>query len=446
MDEYTKAAVERHERAIKKLKKKIATAQALHKSMPGKTVKQRKERDNVKYSMELELQNKASSLKTAPMNWYIMKAYAESGLPRIADVAKEYIENNDEPIDKSKKTTAKKATTPKKTEYQKHYDIIQQIRIDGKSSFKGYEKLKKDLASGKFSDEILQLYVDRGTVELHDISYDRLSKYKDGVLIPKKEEKKIIRKKRTGQPPLLKRLEAKKKNFSSAEAKLTHYYKKLRKEELAKAKKMYPSKPNLVKSHMDSFDEVYGPEGSRWSKNVKKLATAERQIKKLRRLYIAFWKMGFDEKMLLHQFRVHEMEDHPKARSKSQTWGEERIPRNKIINEVSEILQEIREDENLDKLIESIESIEVLNEETLSSVLLDDEDTKDVYIKLRTSLVTTIYKIYQIYNKNLFAYDGGIVDWLGRSDDKIYKLKGGTRAKLTKNLFDDYIFDTYTPF
>ena len=174
--------------------------------------------------------------------------------------------------------------------------------------------------------------------------------------------------------------------------------------------------------------------------------SAEKKIKKLRKIYIAFWKMGFDEKMLLHQFRVHEMEDHPKARSKSQTWGEERIPRNKIINEVSEILQEIREDENLDKLIESIESIEVLNEETLSSVLLDDEDTKDVYIKLRTSLVTTIYKIYQIYNKNLFAYDGGIVDWLGRSDDKIYKLKGGTRAKLAHDLFDDYIFDQGTPF
>ena len=116
------------------------------------------------------------------------------------------------------------------TEYQKHYDIIQQIRIDGKSSVKGYAKLKKDLASGKFSDEILQLYVDRGAAELHDIAYDRLSKYKDGVLIPKKKEKKIIRKKRTGQPPLLKRLEGKKKNFGSADAKLTHYYKKLRKE------------------------------------------------------------------------------------------------------------------------------------------------------------------------------------------------------------------------
>ena len=445
MDEYTKAAVERHERAIKQLKKKIATSQALHKSMPGKTLKQRKERDNVKYSMELELQNKASSLKLAPMNWYIMKAYAEAGLPYISDVAKEYIENNDEPIDKSKKTTAKKAATPKKTEYQKHYDIIQQIRSAGKSSFKGYEKLEKDLASGKFSDEILQLYVDRGTVELHDISYDRLSKYKDGVLIPKKEEKKIIRKKRTGQPPLLKRLEAKKKNFSSAEAKLTHYYKKKRKEILAKVKKSYAGKPDRIKLEMDGFDEVYGPESRDWSKNVKKLATAERQIKKLRRLYIAFWKMGFDEKMLLHQFRVHEMEGHPRARSRSQTW-EERIPRNKLINEVSEILQEIREGENLEKFVESIESIEVLNEEKLSSIILNDEDTKEAYIKLRTSLVTTLYKIWQIYNKNLRGYDGGIVDWLDRPDDKIYKLKGGTRAKLAHDLFDDYIFDQGTPF
>ena len=449
MDEYTKTAVARHERLIKQLKKKIARAQALHKSMPGKTVKQRKERDNVKYSMELELQNKASSLKTAPMNWYIMKAYAESGLPRIADVAKEYIENNDEPIDKSKKET-----TPKKTEYQKHYDIIQQIRIDGKSSFKGYEKLEKDLASGKFSDEILQLYKDRDTSGLGNIASDRLSKYKDGVLIPKKEEKKIIRKKRTGQPTLLKRLEAKKKSFSSAEAKLTHYYKKRRKEELAKAKKMYPSKPNLVKDQMDSFDDSYGPKGSRWSKNVKKLATAERQIKKLRRLYIAFWKMGFDEKMLLHQFRVHEMEDHPKARYHGNSQeaiykrlGEEEIiPRNKLINEMSEILQEIREGENLEKFIESIESIEVLNEEKLSSIMLDDENTKEAYIKLRTSLVETLFKIYQIYRKNLASYDGGMVDWLGRSDDKIYKLKDRTIVKLTYQLFDDYIFDKYTPF
>ena len=339
------------------------------------------------------------------------------------------------------------------SEYQKHYDIIQQIRSDGKSSFKGYEKLKKDLASGKFSDEILQLYADRDSSGLDDIAADRLSKYKDGVLISKKKEKKIIRKKRTGQPPLLKRLEAKKKNFSSAEAKLTHYYKKLRKERLAKVKKMYTGKPDIIKVEMDDFDETYGPKGSDWSKNVKKLATAERQIKKLRRLYIAFWKMGFDEKMLLHQFRVWEMEDHPKARHHGNSYDyhyakvrEERIPRNKIINEVSEILQEIRGDENLDNLIESIECIEVLNEEKLSSIILDDEDTKEAYIKLRTSLLTTLYKIYQIYNKNLGGYDGAIVDWLGRADDKIYKLKGGARAKRASYLFDDYIFDHATPF
>lgn len=340
------------------------------------------------------------------------------------------------------------------SEYQKHYDIIQQIRLGGKSSFKGYEKLKKDLASGKFSDEILQLYVDRDSSGLYQIASDRLSKYKDGVLIPKKKEKKIIRKKRTGKPPLLTKLEAKKKNFGSADAKLTHYYKKLRKERLAKVKKMYPSKPDLVKIEMDYFDEDYGPKGSKWSKRVKKLATAERQIKKLRRLYIAFWKMGFDEKMLLHQFRVYEMEGHPRAQFHGNSQEaiykrlgeEERISRNKIINEMSEILQEIREGENLEKFVESIESIEALNEEKLSSIIFDDEDTKEVYIKLRTSLLTTLYKIYQIYSKNLGAYDGAVVDWLGRPDDKIYKLKGGTRAQLTHDLFDDFIFDQGTPF
>ena len=260
--------------------------------------------------------------------------------------------------------------------------------------------------------------------------------------------------KRTGQPPLLKRLEAKKKNFGSADAKLTHYYKKLRKLKLEKAEKMYPSKPNLVKIEMDYFDEDYGPEGSNWSKNVKKLATAERQIKKLRKIYIALWKMGFDEKMLLHQFRIYEMEGHPKAQHHGNSYDaiykrlgeEEIIPRNKLINEMSEILQEIREGENLEKFVESIESIEVLNEEKLSSIILNDEDTKEAYIKLRTSLVKTLYKIYQIYSKNLGQYDGAIVDWLGRSDDKIYKLKGGTRAKLARYLFDDYIFDQYTPF
>jgi len=378
-----KSQASRHKREnIKRLKKKISDSEKLVKSMPSKTMKQRQARDAEKNKMNSYLMDQASMMKTIPYNWYIMKAYAEAGLPYISDVAKDYIENNDEndqPIDKTKKVA-----TPKKT-------------------------------------------VKKTTVR-------------------KKKAK-------TGTPPLLKRLEAKKKSFSSAEAKLTHYYKKLRKEELAKAKKMYPSKPNLVKSHMDSFEESYGPEGSGWSKNVKKLATAERQIKKLRRLYIAFWKMGFDEKMLLHQFRVYEMEDHPKARHHGNSQeaiykrlGEEEIiPRNKLINEMSEILQEIREGENLEKFIESIESIEVLNEEKLSSIMLDDEDTKEAYIKLRTSLVTTLYKIYQIYRKNLSSYDGGIVDWLGRPDDKIWRVNKSP-VKLTYQLFDDYIFDKYTPF
>ena len=370
-----KSQASRHKREnIKRLKKKISDSEKLVKSMPSKTMKQRQARDAEKNKMNSYLMDQASMMKTIPYNWYIMKAYAEAGLPYISDVAKDYVENNDEndqPIDKTKKKTVRKTTAKKK-------------------------------------------------------------------------------KARTGTPPLLKKLEAKKKNFGSADAKLTHYYKKLRKEELAKVKKMYPSKPNLVKITMDDFDEVYGPEGSDWSKNVKKLATAERQIKKLRRLYIAFWKMGFDEKMLLHQFRVHEMEGHPRARfhgnSYDHHYREERISRNKIINEMSEILQEIREDQNLENFVESIESIEVLNEEKLSSIILDDEDTKEAYIKLRTSLLTTLYKIYQIYSKNLGAYDGGIVDWLGRPDDKIYKLKGGVRAKLTHDLFDDFIFDQGTPF
>ena len=447
MDEYTKAAVERHERAIKQLKKKIATAQALHKSMPGKTVKQRRERDNVKYKMESELQDKASSLKLAPMNWYIMKAYAESGLPKIADVAKEYIENNDEPSDKSKKTTAKK------TELEKHKEFLdgEESEYNKKGFFrwqranpKEYDKITKDLESGAYSDEVLQYYVDNAHDEWHYIAKARLKKYKDGVLIPPLKFKDP---KRTGQPPLLKRLESKKLKLSSAEAKLTHYYKKRRKETLEKVKKNYPNKPDRIKLEMDYFDEDYGPKGRNWSKRVKKLATAEKKIKKLRKLYIAFWKLGFDEKMLLHQFRVWEFEGHPRGRSRSQTW-EEIIPRNKLINEMSEILQEIREDENLDRVIKSIEKIEnfkFLNEEKLSSVLLDDPETKDSYIKLRNSLMKTLFDIYQIYSKNLRSYDGGIVDWLDRPDDKIYK-KGGVISKQTKDLFDDYIFDQGTSF
>jgi len=373
-----KSQASRHKREnIKRLKKKISDSEKLVKSMPSKTMKQRQARDAEKNKMNSYLMDQASMMKTIPYNWYIMKAYAEAGLPYISDVAKDYVENNDEndqPIDKTKKKTVRKTTAKKK-------------------------------------------------------------------------------KARTGTPPLLKKLEAKKKNFGSADAKLTHYYKKLRKEQLAKTKKMYPSKPNLVKITMDDFDEVYGPEGSKWSKRVKKLATAERQIKKLRRLYIAFWKMGFDEKMLLHQFRIYEMEDHPRARFHGNSQEaiykrlgeEERIPRNKLINEMSEILQEIREGENLEKFVESIEYIEVLNEEKLSSIILDDEDSKEAYIKLRTSLLTTLYKIYQIYNKNLASYDGGIVDWLGRPDDKIWRINKSP-VQNTSQLFDDYIFDQSTPF
>ena len=150
----------------------------------------------------------------------------------------------------------------------------------------------------------------------------------------------------------------------------------------------------------------------------------------------------------MFQFRVWEFSGHSRTRSRSQTW-EEIIPRNKLINEMSEILQEIREDENLDRVIKSIEKIEnlkFLNEEKLSIVLLDDPETKDSYIKLRNSLTKTLFDIYQIYSKNLGSYDGGIVDWLGRPDDKIYKIKGGYRAKLASDLFDDYIFDHGTSF
>ena len=248
--------------------------------------------------------------------------------------------------------------------------------------------------------------------------------------------------KRTGEPPLLKNMESKKKNFASAEDKLTYYYEKLRKEELAKAKKNYPNLPDVVKSEMDYVEDAWGPEGRGWSKRLKKLATAEKKIKKLRKIYIALWKMGFDEKMLLHQFRIYEMEDHPKARSKSQTWREERIPRNKIINEISEILQEIRENENLDKLIESIE---VLNEGKVTEKIFADPKTKEAFIELRTTLAKTIYEIFQIYNKSLWKYDGAVVDWLGRPDDKIWRINK-TAVERTSRLFDDYIFDQSTPF
>ena len=66
---------------------------------------------------------------------------------------------------------------------------------------------------------------------------------------------------------------------------------------------------------MDNFDETYGPKSSAWSKQVRKLKTAEKKMKTLRTLYIAFWKLGFDEKMLLHQFRIWE------AQSTSNRYG-----------------------------------------------------------------------------------------------------------------------------
>ena len=232
-----KSQASRHKREnIKRLKKKISDSEKLVKSMPSKTMKQRQAIDAEKNKMNSYLMNQASMMKTIPYNWYIMKAYAEAGLPYISDVAKDYVENNDEndqPIDKTKKKTTRKTTTRKKATTKK-------------------------------------------------------------------------KKARTGTPPLLAKMEAKKLKLSSAEDRLTHYYKKLRKEELAKAKKWYPSKPNLVKRHMDSFEEAYGPESSNWSKLVRKLKTAEKKMKTLRTLYIAFWKLGFDEKMLLHQFRIWE--------------------------------------------------------------------------------------------------------------------------------------------
>jgi len=228
MDEYTKAAVARHERAIKQLKKKIATAQALHKSMPGKTVKQRKERDNVKYKMESELQDKASSLKLAPMNWYIMKAYAESGLPKIADVAKEYIENNDEPSDKPKKTTAKKAATPKK----------------------------------------------------------------------KTAKKKTVKK---GDPPKFTALENKARTFASNEKKLEYYMKKK-----AVAYSKVGKSAEEQKQRKKEFIENNGPKSDRWQKKLKKLGVLETKLKKLRKIYVSLYKLGFDEKYLLSKFRIND--------------------------------------------------------------------------------------------------------------------------------------------
>jgi len=116
---------------------------------------------------------------------------------------------------------------------------------------------------------------------------------------------------------------------------------------------------------------------------------------------------------------------------------------NKTINEISEILQDIREDKDLDKLIESIEKIEnleVLNEEKLSTKLLKDPETKEAYEKLRVKLVKTLVDLYNLSSKNFGSLDSGIVDWLDRPDSKIRK-DGSTFVKNTNELFDDYIFD-----
>lgn len=223
MDEYTKVAVERHERAIKQLKKKIEDSQKLYKSMPGKTVKQRKERDNVKYKMESELQDKAYSLKLSPMNWYIMKAYAESGLPKIADVAKEYIKNNDEPSDKSKKETTGKTTAKKET-------------------------VKK------------------------------------------------------GDPPKFAELEKKARKFASNEKKLEYYFKK-KAEVYAK---LGNKSAEEQKRRKKQFIEDHGPKSAGWQQKLTKLGVLETKLKKLRKLYVALYKLGFDEKYLLSLFRMND--------------------------------------------------------------------------------------------------------------------------------------------
>lgn len=114
---------------------------------------------------------------------------------------------------------------------------------------------------------------------------------------------------------------------------------------------------------------------------------------------------------------------------------------NKTINEISEILQDIREDKDLDKLIESIEKIEILNEEKLSTKLLKDPETKEAYEKLRVKLVKTLVDLYNLSSKNFGRLDSGIVDWLDRPDSKTRK-NGSSFVKDTRELFDDFIFDT----
>lgn len=79
---------------------------------------------------------------------------------------------------------------------------------------------------------------------------------------------------------------------------------------------------------------------------------------------------------------------------------------NKVINEISEILQDIREEKELDKLIESIEKIETLSEE------LD----KEVVKKLKKSLFKTLQDVENLYNKHFFNWDLEMADFLHRKD------------------------------
>ena len=79
---------------------------------------------------------------------------------------------------------------------------------------------------------------------------------------------------------------------------------------------------------------------------------------------------------------------------------------NKVVNQISEILQDIREEKELDKLIESIEKIETLSEE------LDRAAVK----KLDASLFKTLKDVENLYNKHFFNWDPEMVDFLHRKD------------------------------
>lgn len=79
---------------------------------------------------------------------------------------------------------------------------------------------------------------------------------------------------------------------------------------------------------------------------------------------------------------------------------------NKVINEISEILQDIREEKELDKLIESIEKIETLSEE------LD----KEAYRKLKKSFYKTLKDVENLYDKHFFNWDPEMADFLHRKD------------------------------